>query len=151
MREGLETQAVRACPVEDDKNFGVISEVLTKCIHHDRRVGISAVSDNVALVHHGDGLEDFRVNAGVVVAGETAKRLHGRINVAGGWETGQISVLRADAKLPCSVGPILFAQSWHQWPARWRPGVKLEVRVLACERGRMGFTLEWRIDAAVEK
>jgi hypothetical protein len=42
----------------------------------------------VALVHHRDGFEDFGMNAGVVVAGETAQRLHGRTNLAGEGGTG---------------------------------------------------------------
>ena len=68
----FESQNICAGAAKNEKDFRFFSELAVKELDRVRRVRIVAVSNDVTVVSGGDGLHDFRVYAGVVVAGETA-------------------------------------------------------------------------------
>ena len=46
-------------------------------LHCGFGVGVISITDNVALVHGGDCLDDSGMDARIVIAGKAASRLHG--------------------------------------------------------------------------
>src|SRR5689334_24129244 len=83
--------------------------MLAECIHHEGGIRIGAVPHDVPFIDQGDGLQNLRMHARIVVAGEAAQRLHSRSNLADAelrrgssektspWESARIPMLQTDA------------------------------------------------------
>jgi len=74
--ESLQAQNIRARSVEGEENCDVFPEMLFKLFYRGMSVEIGAVSDYMSLIRAGYRGEYFRVHAGVVIAGEAARRLN---------------------------------------------------------------------------
>ena len=76
-RHGGDRDHVGAAAVEDGKGPGAGPEVLAEALLRGGGPAVGAVGGGVAVVGRRDRLEDLRVGAGVVVAGEAAAGAHG--------------------------------------------------------------------------
>jgi hypothetical protein len=74
----LQAQNIGAGSVEGEKNGDVGAEVLLELSYGGTRIKIIAISDDMALIGAGYCLNNFGVNAGIVVAGEVARGLSER-------------------------------------------------------------------------
>ena len=70
--ERLQREHVGGRPVENGKHFRSGAEMLAECALGGARPRVVTVADDVAGVGSGDGLQDVRMDARVVVARETA-------------------------------------------------------------------------------
>jgi len=68
----LQSQHIRAGAVEGEENFDVAAEVLLKFRSRHPRIRIISVRDHVPFIRARNGIENFAVHSGVVVAGKTA-------------------------------------------------------------------------------
>src|SRR5947209_5489056 len=79
--ERLQTEAIRRRAVEYKKDFCIFSEMVPEEPFCRLCIRIVSIADHVSLVRRGYRSKDMRVNSRVVVAGETARRLHGGNNL----------------------------------------------------------------------
>ena len=74
--QSLQSKHVSAGPVEGEENIDAGSEMLFKFRHRGARVIVVAISAHVPLVGAHNGIENFRMNSSIVVAGETTFSLN---------------------------------------------------------------------------
>src|SRR5689334_23003309 len=73
----LQTETVRSCAVKYEEDLYVVAELPLELPHRGVGVRVVPVSDHMSLVHRGKRFQDLRVYTGIVVAGKTARSLHG--------------------------------------------------------------------------
>ncbi len=82
LRQRLQAQAVRSRAVEHNENFNIRTEVLLELADRSLGIRVVPVPHHMPPVDGGNGLQHLRMDAGIVIAGETADRFHGTNNVA---------------------------------------------------------------------
>jgi hypothetical protein len=78
-RQRLQAQHIRPGAVESKKNFNPRPEMFFKLCHGRARVPVVAISNHVAFIDPCKGLQNFRMNSRVVIAGKAACDFHDRL------------------------------------------------------------------------
>lgn len=84
IRQRFETEAIGCGAIEYDEDVNVGAKMLLKFAYRGLRITVISISNRMTLVGRDDGLYDFRMDAGIVVAGKAAPRFHSGNNVAEG-------------------------------------------------------------------
>ena len=72
----FQAQAIGRCAVKDKEHLDVRTEVPFEFLHCRSGVRIVSIADCVAAIGFRHGLQNFRMNSSIVVAGKTAGRFH---------------------------------------------------------------------------
>ena len=82
IREGLETQAISRCAIENEEDLNVFPKCFLNRARRRMRICVIAISDHMALIGSANCLQDIRMDSGIVVAGKATGRFHEFNNLA---------------------------------------------------------------------
>ena len=75
--QGLQAENVGAGPVEGKEDGNIGPKVLLELLYRGAGISIVPIGHYVTLVDAGNGLDNLRMDTGVIIAGKASKRLGG--------------------------------------------------------------------------